>query len=92
MANRFVYHPRMVGGRIAFGRDAVKASESDAREVGLTDLWSGHVLVLSRHLSGTSTVDFDGETIAYAVRRGADGARIRTRTAPPPEPRPEPGR
>jgi hypothetical protein len=92
MANRFAYFPRMADGRIAFGRDAVKATESDAREVGFTDLWSGHVLVLSRHLSGTRTIDFDGETIAYAVRRGRHGARVRTRTAPPPEPRPEPGR
>ncbi|HKP92246.1 MAG TPA: hypothetical protein VJT75_19915 [Thermoleophilaceae bacterium] len=93
MANRFSYYPRMAGGQVVFGRAAVKATESEGREVGITDLWSGHVLILSRHLTDVTSVDFDGETIAYAERRRGDGARIRTQAAPEPEPPPsEPAR
>jgi hypothetical protein len=81
VAARFAYFPRLVDGRVVFGRSAVKASDADHRELGVTDLWSGQVRILSESLTGTNTVDFDGTRVAYAERR-ANGVLIRTRAQP----------
>jgi hypothetical protein len=83
VANRFAYYPRMAGGRVAFGRDPVKATDGGGHELGIVAPWSPHAQILSRRLTATTTLDFDGETIAYAERR-RHGAAIRTRRPPQP--------
>lgn len=82
IANRFAYRPRMAGGRVVFGRDRAKSTDDGGRELGIVAPWSPHARILSRRLTATGAVDFDGQTIAYAERR-AHGAAIRTRKPQP---------
>ena len=86
IANRFAYFPRMASGRIAFGRTPVKATDDSGDELGIVAPWSPHATILSRRLTSTTALDYDGSTIAYAERRH-HGAAIRTRE-PPVSPRP----